>query len=222
MTQANIRIAVWGASRATADKAKKDILLLSDKLGYQVQIVYCGDDLASLPSYFYECNILAVDVELINISANEIFPVINKLAVKAPNTSDAVGVIGYSLPIGEICFKTWVKMIPRENITIHLTKGQKIESVSDIIYFENKNRKVYAKTAYDYYATSHTMKQICEKMIKYSFISPYVSFLVNPAWVERIGSRDIILRNQENIPLSQKRAAMFRKQHRDFCKDWKA
>jgi len=204
-----IRIAILGLSLATAEEAKKNILLLADKLNHQVQITYCGDDFESLPAHSPKSHILVVENEVIKTTAAKVLPMLDTLSIT---------MAAYRLPIGESCFKSWIKLISCECITIPLVKGRKIELISDIAYFENKDRRINVRTADNYYATSLTMKQASELVVDHTFFSPYVGFLVNLAWVERISSRDIILNNQENIPLSQKRAATFRKQYLNFCK----
>jgi DNA-binding LytR/AlgR family response regulator len=48
------------------------------------------------------------------------------------------------------------------------------------------------------------------------FASPYVSYMVNLEWVERITARDVILKNRDTLPLSQKKAAQFKNTYREY------
>ena len=149
-------------------------------------------------------------------AASEVFQMLRQFAVSSGRQDFLT--VEYSAPIGEPCFKKWLKHMPVQKITIPLPKGHKTELVDNIAYFESKSRKVYVKTHDDYYPASFSMKQAGELTEAFGFLPPYVGYLVNLSWVEQIGTRDIILKNKEVIPLSQKRASAFRKAYRDFHK----
>lgn len=54
------------------------------------------------------------------------------------------------------------------------------------------------------------------EMPKESYESCYVSLLVNFYWIKDIVGYEIILKNGEKIPLSQKKSALFRKRYKQF------
>jgi len=60
------------------------------------------------------------------------------------------------------------------------------------------------------------MKDAKVLLSTYPFESPYVSYIVNLGWVESIKGRDVILKNRDIIPLSQKKASQFKQQFRDY------
>lgn len=86
----------------------------------------------------------------------------------------------------------------------------------DLIYFETAGRKLAARTRDGRFPVRLTMAGARELTRGLGFASPYVSFLVNLTWVAGARGRDVLLRNGEKLPLSQKRAARFRKTLRDF------
>ena len=207
------KIALFATCAKAAEKAEQNILRIADKLGVGVQIDSFWQ-LEDLPIRLRDCSVLAIQNEIVKTTASEILTMLREILTKEPQE---VTVVDFVMPIGEECFKKWTELAPKYNITIPLPKGQKIESVNNILYFENKSRKIYVKTAQDYYVTALSMKQAAHLTTDFAFSSPYVSFMINLAWVERVCGRDVALRNQEILPLSQKRAAAFRQQFRDFC-----
>jgi hypothetical protein len=60
------------------------------------------------------------------------------------------------------------------------------------------------------------MKKAQNLTSSHPFATPYVSYLTNLEWVEQVKGRDVILKNQETIPLSQKRAAYFKQIFRAY------
>jgi hypothetical protein len=128
-------------------------------------------------------------------------------------------VIGmFTLPINLREFLVMIDNLPKQGnaIEIPVVKGRKTESVGNIVYFENKNRRVNIKTIIETYPTTLSMKAAYELTAAHLFSSPYVSYLVNLQWVERIAGRDVIMKNKDVIPLSQKRAARFRREYRTY------
>jgi DNA-binding LytR/AlgR family response regulator len=128
-------------------------------------------------------------------------------------------VIGmFKLPINPRDILMMIEKMPKQGGTldIPIVKGCKTESISDIVYFENKNRRVNIITTLESYPTTLSMKTARELTAAHPFSSPYVSYLVNLQWVEQIAGRDVVMKNRDIIPLSQKRAARFRQDYRDY------
>lgn len=61
-----------------------------------------------------------------------------------------------------------------------------------------------------------SLKTIYERVKEYNFGMPHKAFLVNFYYVKGIKNNEIVLENQKNIPIAQKRAAKFRKEFFDF------
>jgi len=192
-----------------------NIVDLSKKLDYPVRFFYFGADYSVLPNYLTQCNVLLIEASLMHAAAADILSALSLTTAQLPQPLLAVG---YEMPVKETCFKSWVRQMPSDNVILPIVNGQKTEPVCDIVYFENNNRKVFVKTPHERYQTILPMKMILETIQPYAFVSPYVGFAVNLEWIESIGRRDVLLKNKEIIPLSQKRAALVRKAYRDFFK----
>lgn len=112
----------------------------------------------------------------------------------------------------------WTKELnlAEEQVGIPISRGVKQEEVKDIIYFEYSDRKVYVKTNHAYYETKYSLKDVTENFRHLGFESPYVSFVVNLSWVEEVLSKDIVMKNGDILPLSQKKAHHFRKKFKEY------
>jgi len=209
-----IHIILIGISQEAANASKSDILQLAAKQQCHVEVAAIADS-DDIPMHLPQCNILAIEDKVMDTGASSIFTTLRSSVT--PEHQD-FSVIIYASPIGEPCFKKWLESLPPKGISIPLLRGRKTELVNSIAYFENKSRRVFVKTDESYYPTNLCMKQAEELVVALPFLSPYVGYLVNLGWVEQIGSRDIILKNGDTLPLSQKRASAFRKAYRDFCK----
>ena len=135
-----------------------------------------------------------------------------------PGSGEPICLCDFTIPVNKKDFMETVSRLPARGSTldIPIPKGRKIENVSNIVFFENTDRRIQILTSFESYITSLTMRQAHELTAGYPFVSPYVSYLVNLAWVERIAGRDVLLRNKGRIPLSQKRAAGFKRAYRDY------
>ncbi len=83
---------------------------------------------------------------------------------------------------------------------------------SEILYFEYQNRFVSTVTTKDSFLLKKRITDISLEMEGYHFAIPHKSFVVNLYHVKGIRGNDIILSSDQTIPLSQKKAAQFRKQ----------
>jgi len=210
-----IRLALYAKSRDILKQARQDFSKLSAEFKLDLQMALFTEfpdfinnikdfDIAGI----YDKEFYAVLPEVTALLADTAFPRVDK--------SKALVVSMFSVPVDDKSFMEVLKRLPGydSNIEIPIPKGCKSENISNIIYFENKDRKIYIKTAFDCYVTQLSMKAARDLTASYAFASPYVSFLVNLEWVERVAGRDVLLKNNETLPLSQKKAAMFREVYR--------
>ena len=89
----------------------------------------------------------------------------------------------------------------------------------DIYYFEYSARKIKIVTqTEEYYSAAYTLKELIKKFEQYGFLSPHKSFLVNLFHVKLIKGCEIIMDDASDtiIPLSQKRAACFKKEFNGY------
>lgn len=89
----------------------------------------------------------------------------------------------------------------------------------DIYYFEYSARKIKIVTqTEEYYSAAYTLKELIKKFEQYGFLSPHKSFLVNLFHIKLIKGCEIIMDDASDtiIPLSQKRAACFKKEFNGY------
>lgn len=88
--------------------------------------------------------------------------------------------------------------------------------VEDIFYFQYIGRKVMLKTREKEYIFVRQMKEVIEKMKPYAFASCHQNYLVNLEYVQKIKGYDLLLKNGEELPVSQKKSAKFREKLNRF------
>lgn len=98
-----------------------------------------------------------------------------------------------------------------ELVELHTTVGLKRMAVQEIYYFEYENRYVAVHTEKETYYLKKKIGEIAEEMKEYHFDMPHKSFVVNLYQVKAIRGYEIVLMNEAVVPLSQKKAAQFRK-----------
>ena len=76
-------------------------------------------------------------------------------------------------------------------------------SVNEILYFEAQNQNIRIITAKREYSRRYNIKDYEKELREYSFVRCHRSFLVNMAHVTRISKNEILLDNNESIPLSR-------------------
>lgn len=67
------------------------------------------------------------------------------------------------------------------------------------------------KVEHDTYFFTGRMSDIEEKMDKYGFARCHNAFVVNMRHISSISNYNVILDNEDNIPLAQRKASVFRK-----------
>ena len=80
-----------------------------------------------------------------------------------------------------------------------------------ILYIETSRRNVLIHTEKEVTEIFLTITEMKKKLGNNpSIVQPHISFLVNLAWASRVEGYDIVLKNGERVPLSQKRSSDFR------------
>ncbi|WP_455714849.1 LytR/AlgR family response regulator transcription factor [Anaerosporobacter sp.] len=108
---------------------------------------------------------------------------------------------------------------------IGITEEGKIENkfktfeVNDIFYFVYLNRKVKIKLENEEYYFTDKMKNLADKMQIYNFQLCHQCFIVNLGRVKRIRGYEVVLENNEKIPVSQKKSSEFRKKLNKFIQN---
>ncbi|WP_053070247.1 LytTR family DNA-binding domain-containing protein [Alkalihalobacillus pseudalcaliphilus] len=180
-------------------------------------------------SLFVDSNLLINDILSFDIIAisDEIFsvelPRLQEIILKYPQSIEKgsrIVLTNLKHPLKKSTVEKWAQQleINGEIISIPIKKGLKDERARDIVYFEYLNRKVYVRTSRNYYETSlKSIKEAKEKVGNLNYFEiPYVSYVVNLLWVESIQSRDILMKDGNFIPLSQKKAHLFRRTFKGF------
>ena len=106
----------------------------------------------------------------------------------------------------------------REEMTLSLKvigKGTMTFPVKDICYFEYVEHRIRLVLGMDgtdmVYYVQDRLIHLIEKLKDCGFIQPHKAFLVNIRQVQRVRQYMVYMLNGDEIPLSQKRAAEFRK-----------
>ncbi len=89
--------------------------------------------------------------------------------------------------------------------------GDFLINKNDVLYIENQNRKQTLVCFSDIYPLIGKISTLTDELEQFNFYRPHVSFLINLDYVRQIKGYTIYMVNQDEIPLSQKRASMFRK-----------
>lgn len=93
--------------------------------------------------------------------------------------------------------------------------------INDIIYFEYYSRRV--RVVYDRgeHILSCTLKEIGNLFYQYDFSMPHRAYIVNLRKIETINKFDILMSNNDIVPLAQKKAAEFKKQFEVYLYTYK-
>lgn len=111
------------------------------------------------------------------------------------------------------------KLIPKDKIICLKAKNEIIRIPSKkIIYFENVGRTVYVHTVNDIFKIETHIRDLRIILEREAYIASYVSILVNLYWIKDIIAYEIILKNGEKLPLSQKKSAAFRKIYKTYLR----
>lgn len=101
-------------------------------------------------------------------------------------------------------------------IYIDTFTGRHTFDISSIYYIEYNRRVVKIISTDGVYEIYMALKKVADIVSSYDFASPHQCFLVNLYHVQNIIKDEIIMINDDHIPLSQKKAADFKKVHNKF------
>lgn len=102
------------------------------------------------------------------------------------------------------------------NYKIHTTIGDILIDLNKVLYFEFVDRKIKIMTVNQILYTYSTIKKLSKNLEQYSFYSPHKAFLVNLKYVLNASGNNVILTNNEVLPLSQKKATKFKSSLIDY------
>lgn len=89
-------------------------------------------------------------------------------------------------------------------------------AVDDIYYFERNDRKIRAVTKRGNYIVNETISSLEQKLKAYDFVMPHQSFVVNINHMQDYFKDEIVMTNNDTIPVAQKRSSEFKRVMRDF------
>lgn len=89
-------------------------------------------------------------------------------------------------------------------------------SIDDVYYFEYIERKVVVHAKVIKPSICISMKQLYEQIAKYGFGIPHSAFIINYKYVSKILGYNLILKNEDIIPISQRKMKQFKKELADY------
>lgn len=99
-----------------------------------------------------------------------------------------------------------------EELEFLTVQGHVTLKIRDIFYFEYNNRRVRMVTCRGDFDLKKKIADVAEQMSSFDFRVPHKSFVVNLYWIRSIKGSDLLLTDGTRIPLSQKKAAAFRRE----------
>ena len=111
-----------------------------------------------------------------------------------------------------------IKKEKNNNLLIQKNKEHILLNLNNIIYFEVINKKIYIHTnnkIIDYYNKINLL----EKELNNSFFRCHRSYIINLKYIKSFKENYILLKNNDNIPLSKSKYKMFLKIIKEYIKD---
>lgn len=106
-----------------------------------------------------------------------------------------------------------ISTVVKNNIALKSNKGEIIICVQDILYFEYiGNRKLSLIKQNESLIVQGSVNEILQLLSPYHFISPHKSFIINTEQIERVQIPNIIMKNKDIIPISQKKQSFIIKE----------
>lgn len=230
-----INIAICDDSLEDADEIRKIIInaLYKRKYEYEIDLYSCGENLLSNWKSFH---IVFLDIEMNGKNGIDIGNIIKTCYIKTKIiyvTSynsyyiDAFAVHAFQYIIKPIiecqirkvlyeAIKQIHSMVLLNTVILDIN-GEVINlDIQNIYYFEFINRKVKAVSVDNIIYIKTSLKYIYEKIYDYDFRMPHKAFIVNFLMIKRIKNNELILLNNESIPIAQKRASKLKKDYYHF------
>lgn len=105
---------------------------------------------------------------------------------------------------------------PGERIYVWVFKGERIIlRGSDICYVHLEQRKLFVHTPRKVYRISGTIKEATERLHSLPMVRTHYAYLVNMDYLESISAKGAILKDDEQIPVSE---SFWRQARRDVEK----
>lgn len=182
------------------------------------------------------CNIYFLDIDMPEVNgivlANKIrkhFPDQNTIIVFISDKEDMVYESLKEQPLRFIRKSQFKKEIPeavkavvgmyeKQADTFLIEQGGRITALNteDIIYAESTGRTVIIHTKSQNYTVYGKLDNVEEKLAQYDFIRIHKSFLVNWKAIYSIESKNILLNNQESLPVSKYRLTNVKQVYRNL------
>lgn len=208
-----INIYIYSNQPKIEKMEKKTIIQFFEKYKVKAKIVFTTDYNVILD------NLLEIDIIFFYDDVwSDMYKIIELLTEKKEENGKEVYIVKTRFPINAQKLESnKQKLLPKDTIIILKTKKGVIRIRSKrILYFENIDRKVFAHTMEGAFEIINHMQELQQDLKDESFLLAYVSILVNPYWIKQITGYEIILKNKETLPLSQKKAAAFRKEYKKY------
>lgn len=114
-----------------------------------------------------------------------------------------------------------------ERLVFNTAEGEVIVNQNDILYFEyydkynySHNRVTLLHTVKKNYVLKEKIKDILQKVEQNMFVSPHKSFIISMDHIKQISKNSIIMQNNVEIPLSQKKSAEVRKKFSQYIHNY--
>ena len=90
--------------------------------------------------------------------------------------------------------------------------------ISDIIYIESSKHNITIHTEKEIICVRDTMTRLEDVLEKYYFIRIHSGYLVNPKYIYSIGTKDVILDNKVELPISRHKIADTKKRFFEYSR----
>lgn len=112
----------------------------------------------------------------------------------------------FDVEIKEALLKFVSKINDQKIVYVFLTEnGKKAIQVVDIIYIDVKSHKLFVHMKDEFFVANGTLKDVEQKISEYGFIRIHQSYLVNYRYINLIKQKEIVLDNDEVLPISRGR-----------------
>lgn len=112
----------------------------------------------------------------------------------------------FDVEIKEALLKFVSKINDQKIVYVFLTEnGKKAIQVVDIIYIDVKSHKLFVHMKDEIFVANGTLKDVEQKISEYGFIRIHQSYLVNYRYINLIKQKEIVLDNDEVLPISRGR-----------------
>lgn len=200
-------------------------------LDFNIEVFYSGEDFLNNNENNYD--ILFLDIEMNILSGIDVG---KKIRDEIKNEEMKIVYISayedYAMELFEIrpfnfltkpidesyLIKTLDKIVDNlnlggKNFIYKIGHDYKKEVINNIIYFESQGRIIKMTTLYKTIMFYGSLKEIYEELEKYNFLNPHKSYLVNYAHIKLFEYEQLILVNDEIVPIGKTKRKLIRNLH---------